>query len=106
MQHLRHRDGSYWTGWQYADRRRSRAERSSWTAAAVVLAADALAGFSRGAGVFRDATGPVAAGPQACGSVADLQACTDGTGTGTGASADTGAGPLRGAGASLRRGLR
>ena len=31
------------------------ASESSWTAAAVVLAADALAGFSGGAGIFRDA---------------------------------------------------
>ena len=51
---LRHQDGSYWTGWQYANRAHFPAERSSWTAAAVVLAADALTGFSGGAGVFRD----------------------------------------------------
>ena len=36
-------------------RRRCPRERSTWTAAAVVLAADALAGFSGGAGIFRDA---------------------------------------------------
>ena len=53
-QHLRHPDGSYWTGWQYADQAHFPAERSSWTAAAVVLAADALMGLSGGAGVFRD----------------------------------------------------
>ena len=52
--HLRHPDGSYWTGWQYANRAHFPAERSSWTAASVVLAADALTGFSGGAGVFRD----------------------------------------------------
>ena len=51
--HLRHPDGSYWTGWQYANRAHFPAERSSWTAAAVVLAADALTGFSGGGGVFR-----------------------------------------------------
>jgi hypothetical protein len=56
--HLRHPDGSYWTGWQYANRMPFPRERSSWTAAAVVLAADALAGFSGGAGVFRDAAAP------------------------------------------------
>ncbi len=44
MQHLRERDGSYWTGFVYADDKRWPVERSSWTAAAVVLAADALAG--------------------------------------------------------------
>jgi hypothetical protein len=53
--HLRHPDGSYWTGWQYANRAHFPAERSSWTAAAVVLAADALMGLSGGAGIFRDA---------------------------------------------------
>ena len=54
-QHLRHPDGSYWTGWQYDNQAHFPAERSSWTAAAVVLAADALTGFSGGAGIFRDA---------------------------------------------------
>jgi hypothetical protein len=54
-QHLRQGDGSYWTGWQYANQAPFPAERSSWTAAAVVLAADALAQFSGGAGIFRDA---------------------------------------------------
>jgi hypothetical protein len=58
VQHLRHPDGSYWTGWQYANQAPFPRERSSWTAAAVVLAADALAGFSGGAGIFRDAAGP------------------------------------------------
>ena len=56
-QHLRHPDGSYWTGWQYADQAYYPAERSSWTAAAVVLAADALIGLSGGAGLFRDSAG-------------------------------------------------
>ena len=55
VQHLRHPDGSYWTGWQYVDQAHYPAERSSWTAAAVILAADALTGWSGGAGVFRDA---------------------------------------------------
>jgi len=56
-QHLREADGSYWTGWQYVNQAPFPRERSSWTAAAVVLAADALTGFSGGAGVFRDAAG-------------------------------------------------
>ncbi|MBV9207189.1 MAG: prenyltransferase, partial [Actinobacteria bacterium] len=55
VQHLRHRDGSYWTGWQFANSAPFPRERSSWTAAAVVLAADALSGFSGGAGIFREA---------------------------------------------------
>ncbi len=73
---LRHDDGSYWTGWQYANSVPFPAERSSWSAAAVVLAADALTGFSPGAPVFRspprssqDTGGPAAAAgdPEACG---------------------------------------
>jgi hypothetical protein len=68
IQHLRHLDGSYWTGWQYANSEPFPRERSSWTAAAVVLAADALTGFSRGAGVFRDAAAePQAPDSGACG---------------------------------------
>jgi hypothetical protein len=65
VQHLRHPDGSYWTGWQFANGEAFPRERSSWTAAAVVLAADALTGFSPGAGIFRDAAGAQAA-PDAC----------------------------------------
>ena len=44
VQHLRHDDGSYWTGLVFDEGVRWPVERSSWTAAAVVLAADALAG--------------------------------------------------------------
>ncbi len=44
VQHLRERDGSYWTGLVYDEGVRWPVERSSWTSAAVVLAADALAG--------------------------------------------------------------
>ena len=44
VQHLRHDDGSYWTGLVYDEDVRWPAERSSWTAAAMVLAVDALAG--------------------------------------------------------------
>jgi hypothetical protein len=58
-QHLRHPDGSYWTGWQYADQAHFPAERSSWTAAAVVLAADALLDLSGGSRMFRDAGQPI-----------------------------------------------
>jgi hypothetical protein len=75
-QHLRHPDGSYWTGWQFANSEPFPRERSSWTAAAVVLAADALTGFSGGAGIFRDAAGTQAA-PDACG-------CGCGCGSGRG----------------------
>ncbi len=53
IQHLRHPDGSYWTGWQFANRAHFPGERSSWTAAAMILAADALSGTTGGAGIFR-----------------------------------------------------
>jgi hypothetical protein len=55
---LRHSDGSYWTGWQFANQRHFPDERSAWTAAAVILAADALAGLTPASGIFRDATAP------------------------------------------------
>jgi len=44
VQHLREDDGSYWTGLVFDEGVRWPVERSSWTAAAMVLAADALAG--------------------------------------------------------------
>ena len=59
IQHLRDPGGAYWTGWQFANQAHFPAEQSSWTAAAVLLAADALSGATRGSGLFRDA----AAGP-------------------------------------------
>jgi MMP endo-(1,4)-3-O-methyl-alpha-D-mannosidase len=74
---LRHDDGSYWTGWQYVNGKHFPAERSNWTSAAVVLAADALAGFSAGAGIFRAVPGPLGASPPA-----DLESCGCGTAIG------------------------
>jgi hypothetical protein len=53
MQHLRDPDGSYWTGLVYADGKRWPVERTTWTAATVVLAADALSGATAGSGLFR-----------------------------------------------------
>lgn len=44
VQHLRHDDGAYWTGLVFDEDVRWPEERSAWTAAAIVLAADALAG--------------------------------------------------------------
>ena len=44
VQHLREDDGSYWTGLVFDEGARWPVERSSWTSAAIVLAADALAG--------------------------------------------------------------
>ena len=47
--HLRDPDGSYWTGYVFADDARWPVERSTWTAAAVLLAVDALeAGIDTG----------------------------------------------------------
>ncbi|SFP51700.1 hypothetical protein SAMN05660464_3399 [Geodermatophilus dictyosporus] len=54
MQHLRHDDGSYWTGLVYADDARWPVERPTWTAAAVVLAVDALARATPASGLFAD----------------------------------------------------
>jgi hypothetical protein len=56
MQHLRDPDGSYWTGYVYADDARWPAEQSTWTGAAVILAADALSRTSPGADIFRGST--------------------------------------------------
>ncbi len=58
VQHLRDPDGAYWTGLVYTDGKRWPVEKSSWTSAAVILAADALSGGTPGAGVFRDAAVP------------------------------------------------
>lgn len=44
VQHLRRPDGGYWTGWQFSDGEFWPEEPTTWTAAAVILAADALAG--------------------------------------------------------------
>jgi hypothetical protein len=52
MQHLRHDDGAYWTGFVYPDDTRWPIERTTWTAGAVILAADAIAGATPGAAVF------------------------------------------------------
>ena len=59
IQFLRAADGSYWTGWQIDSHKYYPHEQSSYTAAAVVLAADALAdrGQSPAAGLFRDTAG-------------------------------------------------
>jgi hypothetical protein len=54
MQHLRDDDGSYWTGLVFADGVRWPVERTTWTAGAVVLAADALAGATAAAELFTD----------------------------------------------------
>ncbi|MGC4933969.1 prenyltransferase [Gordonia sp. DT30] len=54
IQHLRDPDGSYWTGLVFADGKRWPVEKSCWTSAAVILAADAVSGASAANGIFRD----------------------------------------------------
>jgi len=53
VQRLREDDGGFWTGYVWPDDAIWPEERSTWTAAAVVLAADALARSSPGNGLFR-----------------------------------------------------
>jgi hypothetical protein len=57
MQHLRGEDGKYWTGWVYGDDVNWPVEHTTYTAAAVILAVDALgevAGHSTaGSGIMR-----------------------------------------------------
>lgn len=54
IQHLRDPDGSYWTGLVFSDGKRWPVEKSCWTSAAVVLAADAISRATPGNGIFRD----------------------------------------------------
>jgi hypothetical protein len=68
IQRLRDPSGAYWTGWQYAHQRHYPDEKSSYTAAAIVLAADAICGATGGSSLFRD----VAADPAVVGRSADL----------------------------------
>jgi hypothetical protein len=61
IQLLRDPTGAYWTGWNYLSSRHYPDERSSYTAAAIVLAADALCGATGGSSIFRDAAADPAA---------------------------------------------
>jgi hypothetical protein len=63
MQHLRDGDGSYWTGLVFDEGVRWPVERTTWTAAAVVLAVDALYGVHPRSAIFSAA--PSAATQQA-----------------------------------------
>ena len=58
MHHLREEDGSYWTGLVFADGKRWPEERTTWTGAAVILAADALSCTTAASGIFRGADLP------------------------------------------------
>jgi hypothetical protein len=59
MQHLRHEDGSYWTGYVYPDDARWPEERTTWTAGAVLLASATLASEPATVEVFGGAGLPV-----------------------------------------------
>ena len=54
MQHLRADDGGYWTGYVFADEVVWPAQQTTYTAAAVVIAADGLAGTSPTSHLFVD----------------------------------------------------
>ena len=58
MQHLRTVDGSYWTGYVYADKAIWPAEHTAYTAGAVVLAVDALSHTTAGSDIFRGGSLP------------------------------------------------
>ena len=73
MQHLRHDDGSYWTGYVYTDDARWPEERTTWTGAAVLLAAAVLAGEPVTSAVFGGSTLPV--GPDETVLACDDDAC-------------------------------
>jgi len=56
MQHLRAADGGYWTGLVFPENVNWPSERTTYTAAAVILAADALSDSTPGADIMRGTT--------------------------------------------------
>ena len=56
MQHLREDDGRYWTGWVWPDQVNWPHEHTTYTAAAVVLAADELSRTTPASGIMRGDT--------------------------------------------------
>jgi hypothetical protein len=58
MQHLRTDDGGYWTGYVFSDRAIWPRERTGYTAAAVILAVDALSVSTPGSDLFRGGSLP------------------------------------------------
>ncbi|MBE7324355.1 prenyltransferase [Nocardioides sp. Y6] len=74
MQHLRHEDGSYWTGWVFPDQAHWPGEQTTYTAAAVILAADQLSGATPGSDIMRGHTLPTFGdlGSRCCGSADSL----------------------------------
>ncbi|MEP7089868.1 MAG: prenyltransferase [Nocardioidaceae bacterium] len=59
MQHLRAPGGGYWTGYVYPDETLWPQEQTTYTAAAVVLAVDALSGGTPGSDIFRAGSLPM-----------------------------------------------
>jgi len=58
MQHLRDPNGGYWTGYVYPDQVNWPAEHTTYTAAAVLLAVDALTHTTTGSDIMRGSTLP------------------------------------------------
>ena len=56
VQHLRHEDGSYWTGFVFPENVNWPGEQTTYTAAAVILAVDALSLSTPGATIMRGTT--------------------------------------------------
>lgn len=54
LHQFKNSDGGYWTGYVYPDKAIWPEERTSWTAGAVLLAADALSGYSGASGLFTE----------------------------------------------------
>jgi len=73
MQHLRHESGLYWTGYVYPDDVNWPHEQTTYTSAAVILAADALSRTTPASGLFRGETLPAPPRPMVlqCGCVED-----------------------------------
>ena len=63
MQHLRNQDGSYWTGFVFDEGVNWPGDSSTYTAGAVVLAADALVAVNPTSGIFRADDLPRGVGP-------------------------------------------
>ncbi len=58
IQHTRHEDGSYWTGYVLPDEVYWPVEQTTYTAAALILAVDALSDTTPGSAIFRGTTLP------------------------------------------------
>lgn len=54
LHQFRHEDGSYWTGYVFRDKALWPPEKPTWTAGAVLLAADALSNHTNAAHLFRE----------------------------------------------------